>query len=68
MKARLTVTLDPSVYEKLPRYGKSGEINHILKQHYQNEGFEQLYAKLKKRLLQDKDINDWIVFTIEEVR
>jgi len=64
---RITITLEPSVAAKLPKRDKSAHINLILKQHYQREGFEQLYDSIKQRLLRDKDINDWITVTAQEV-
>jgi hypothetical protein len=65
---RITITIEDSLLDKLPKYGKSGVINLLIKQHYQKEGFDQLYDKLKARLLRDKDINDWITVTAKETR
>lgn len=65
---RITITIEDSIYDKLPKYGKSGAINVILKHHYQNEGFDQLYDKLKYKLLRDKDMNEWITVTAREVK
>lgn len=65
---RITITIEESLYDKLPKYGKSGVINLLIKQHYQKEGFDQLYDKMKARLLKDKDMNDWIVLTVRETR
>lgn len=64
---RITITIEDGLYDKLPKYGKSGVINLLIKQHYQKEGFDQLYEALKKKLLVDKDMNDWIIATIKEV-
>lgn len=64
---RITITIEDSLYDKLPKYGKSGVINLLIKQHFQKEGFDQLYERLKKRLLVDKDLNDWMVLTVREV-
>ena len=52
---RITITIEESLYDKLPKYGKSGVINLIVKQHYQREGFEQLYETIKRKLLKDAD-------------
>lgn len=65
---RITITLEPSVHAKLPKRDRSAFINVILKQHFQKEGFEQLYENLKKRLMNDKDMNDWIVVTVKETK
>jgi hypothetical protein len=65
---RITITLEPSVIAKLPKRDRSAFINLIIKQHFQKEGFDQMYELLKKRLLADKDINDWMVATAREVR
>jgi len=65
---RLTITIDESVYDKLPVHGKSGTINTILKYHYQRESFDQLYDSLKRKLMQDKGMNDWITTTAREIR
>lgn len=62
MKTRITITIDNSVLDKLPKYGKSGAVNAILKNHYQNEGFDQLWQRIKKKILSDKDIGQWIEF------
>lgn len=68
MYPRITITLEPSVMAKLPKRDRSATINLILKQHYQKEGFDQLYSNLKTRLMKDKDMNDWIVLTVKETR
>lgn len=60
MKTRITITIDSSVLEKLPKYGKSGVVNEILKRHFQNEGAEQLWEFIKGKILEDKDIGEWI--------
>lgn len=65
---RITITIEEGLYDKLPKYGKSGVINLLIKQHYQNEGFDQLYEKLMQRLLKDKRMNDWIALTARETR
>lgn len=65
---RITITIEEGLYDKLPKYGKSGVINLLIKQHFQKEGFDQLYETLKKRLMKDKDMNDWITVTVREVR
>lgn len=65
---RITITIDDYLYDKLPKYGKSGVINLLIKQHFQKEGADQLYEAIKQRLLKDKDINEWIVYTAREVR
>jgi len=65
---RITITIEDSLHDKLPKYGKSGAVNAILKSHYQKEGFDQLYDKLKQRLLRDKDMNNWLVLTVKETR
>lgn len=65
-KRRITITLDNSVFDKLPKRDRSAFINLVVKQHFQKESFDQLYELLKKRILVDKDINDWIVLTVKE--
>lgn len=67
-KARITITLDNSVFDKLPKRDRSAFINLVIKQHFQRESFDQLYDSLKKRLLRDKDINEWMVMTVKETR
>lgn len=57
---RITITIEEGLYDKLPKYGKSGVINLLIKQHYQKEGFEQLWEEIKKKILADKDIGEWI--------
>lgn len=66
-KRRISITIDNSVYDKLPKQGRSAFINLVVKQHYQKESAEQLYEYIKKRLLRDKDMNDWMVATAREV-
>lgn len=34
---RLTITIEPSVFDKLPRKNRSAAINLILKQHYRQD-------------------------------
>ena len=34
---RITVTIEESLYDKLPKYGKSGVVNLLIKQHFQKE-------------------------------
>lgn len=65
---RITITIEDSLYDKLPKYGKSGVINLLIKQHFQKEGFDQLYESLVSRLLKDKRMNEWMVYTAREVR
>lgn len=65
---RITITIEEGLYDKLPKYGKSGVINLLIKQHFQKDGADQLYLSIKQRILRDKDINDWIIATIEEMR
>lgn len=65
---KTSITLEQQVYAKLPSKNKSAYINLVLKQHFQQEGFDQLYDKLKYRLLRDKDMNEWITITAREVR
>jgi hypothetical protein len=65
---RITITLEESVYDRLPKYGKSGVVSAILKTHYQKESIDQLYAQIKLRILRDKDINEWITVTAKETR
>lgn len=67
-KARLTITLDNSIYDKLPKRDRSAFINLILKQHYQRESIDDLYTLIKQRILRDKDINEWITITARETR
>lgn len=67
-KRRITITLDNSVFDKLPKRDRSAYINLVVKRHYQRESFDELYDSLKKRLMVDKDMNDWITFTVREVR
>lgn len=55
LKKRLTISLDYALLAKLDKRNRSGDVERILKQHFQNEGFEMLYNKLKQRLLQDPD-------------
>ena len=65
---RITITIEDSLYDKLPKYGKSGVINLLIKKHFQEEGADKLYETIKQRLLRDKDMNDWITYTAGEVR
>lgn len=57
---RVTITLEPGVVAKLPKRDRSAFINLVLKQHFQKEGFEQLWEMIKQKILQDKDIGEWI--------
>ena len=59
---RITITIEEGLYDKLPKYGKSGAINVILKHHYQQEGREKLWEYIKQKILADKDIGDWIAY------
>ena len=45
---RITITIEEGLYDKLPKYGKSGAINVILKHHYQQEGREKLWEYIKR--------------------
>lgn len=65
---RITITIEDHLLDKLPKYGKSGVINLLIKQHYQNEGLDQLYEGIKHRLMRDRDVNQWIEVTAKEVR
>lgn len=67
-KAKLSITLDNSVYDRLPKRDRSAFINLILKQHYQKDSLDQLYETIKQRLLRDKDMNEWITITAKESR
>lgn len=67
-KRRITITVDNAVFDKLPKRDRSAHINLIIKNHYQKESADQLYEYFKKRLLKDKDINEWIVITARELR
>lgn len=58
MKNRFTFTLDQSVVDNLPKQNKSAVVNAILKEHFQNEGREKLYAYIKERLLNDPDFQN----------
>ena len=59
-KRKVSITLDNSVFDKLPKRDKSAYINLVLKQHYQKEAFDQLYEGLKKRLMGDQQMMDWV--------
>lgn len=65
---RITITLQPDIVARLPKRDRSAFINLILKQHFVKESADQLYEYTKKRLMQDKDMNDWIVATVLETR
>ena len=67
-KIKLSITLDPAVVQKLPKQNRSYAIETILKQHFQYEGSERLYDAIKKKLMRDEDIGQWIEFTVKEVR
>lgn len=67
-KRRLTITLDPAIYYKLPRVNKSLAIEDILRGHYQLQGFDKMYVKLRDKLLLDNDFIDPIVVAASEPR
>lgn len=50
---RITITIEDSLYDKLPKYGKSGVVSLLIKQHYQNEGIDALYNEIRLRLLKE---------------
>lgn len=50
LKKRLTISLDYSLLAKLDNRNRSGDVERILKQHFQREGAEQLYDYIKGRL------------------
>lgn len=49
-KIKKTYSLDHAVVEKLPKKNQSAVVNQILISHFQNEGFDALYQKIKRRL------------------
>jgi len=55
-KAKLTISLDHAVVEKLPAKNKSAAIEAILRSHYQYGGKEQLYEYIKKRLQEEYEL------------
>ena len=57
---RITITIDEAVYDKLPKYGKSGVINLLVKQHFQKEGADQLYQTIKQKLQNDWEFQEWV--------
>ena len=65
-KRRITITLDNSVFDRLPRRDRSAFINLVLKQHFQKDAADQLYEYTKNRLMKDKDMNEWITITVKE--
>lgn len=67
MFPRITITLEPQVVAKLPKRDRSAFINLVLKQHFIKDSADTLYEYTKKRLMGDKDMNDWIVATVKEV-
>lgn len=67
-KRRLTITLDNSIFDRLPKRDRSSFINQVLKQYYQLEAFEQFYDKFKKKLINDKEWAEYLELTIREVR
>ena len=66
-RRRITITLDNATFDRLPKRDRSAYINLIIKHHYQKEAADQLYEYTKRRLMADKDMNDWIIATIKEV-
>jgi hypothetical protein len=50
LKKRLTISLDYSLLAKLDNRNRSGDVERILKQHFQREGAEQLYDYIIGRM------------------
>lgn len=65
---RITITIEEGLYDKLPAYGKSGVVNLILKQHFQQEGADKLFETIKGRLFKDKEFNAWLEATVSEIK
>lgn len=57
LKKRLTISLDYSLLAKLDNRNRSGDVERILKQHFQREGAEQLYDYIKGRLEKEGLLN-----------
>lgn len=53
LKKRLTISLDYSLLAKLDNRNRSGDVERILKQHFQREGAEQLYDYIKGRMIKE---------------
>lgn len=54
-KVKLSITLNPGIANKLPKVNRSQFIESVLVAHFQNEGFEKLYARIRQRLLDDPE-------------
>ena len=57
---RITITIEPQIFDKLPKKDRSAYINLVLKQHYQADSADKLFLAIKKQILADQDISDYI--------
>lgn len=55
---KLSITIETSVRDKLPKTNKSAFINQILKQHFLKENVDGLYNYIKQRMIKEGLIND----------
>lgn len=55
---KLSITIETSVRDKLPKTNKSAFINQILKQHFLKENVDGLYNYIKQRMIKEGLVSD----------
>lgn len=55
---KLSITVDTSVNDKLPKLNKSAFINQVLKQHFLKENVDGIYTYIKSRMIREGLLND----------
>lgn len=57
---RITITIDPQVFDNLPKRDRSAFINLVLKQHFQKENVDQLFLAIRQKLYGDSEFQSWV--------
>lgn len=55
---KLSITIETSIRDKLPKTNKSAFINQILKQHFLKENVDGLYNYIKQRMIKEGLVSD----------
>lgn len=55
---KLSITIDTSINDKLPKLNKSAFINQVLKQHFLKENVDGIYTYIKGRMIKEGLLND----------
>lgn len=63
---KLSITIDTSINDKLPKLNKSAFINQVLKQHFLKENVDGIYTYIKSRMIKEGLLNDGSV-TFESI-